>query len=102
MPETFTAIYENGVLRPTTLLDLPEHAEVQVTIKTSTLDNQRITRSHVEQALAASGLLASYPPLANDVQPLSEEERIALAQRLSATSNRPLSEVLIEEHDDRI
>lgn len=36
MTETITVIYEHGVLRPTTPLDLPEHTEVQVTVVATT------------------------------------------------------------------
>ena len=32
MKQTTTAIYENGLLRPVTPLDLPEHSEVEITI----------------------------------------------------------------------
>ena len=35
MDQTTTAIYENGLLRPAVALDLPEHAEVEITIHTS-------------------------------------------------------------------
>jgi predicted DNA-binding antitoxin AbrB/MazE fold protein len=30
MTKTITAIYENGVLKPTEKLDLPEHAQVEI------------------------------------------------------------------------
>lgn len=103
MTETITAIYEHCVLRPTTPLDLPEHAKVQVTVvATTSADVQKITRMRVEQALAAAGLLAPKTSPPTDIQPLSEEERIALARRMGATGGTPLSEILIEEREDRI
>ena len=33
MDQTITAIYENGVLRPLTPLALPEHTEVEISIR---------------------------------------------------------------------
>ena len=33
MDQTITAIYENGVLRPLTPLALPEHTEVEISLK---------------------------------------------------------------------
>jgi predicted DNA-binding antitoxin AbrB/MazE fold protein len=33
---TLEAIYENGILKPTQPLPLPEHTKVQITLKTAT------------------------------------------------------------------
>lgn len=41
MSEPIDAIYENGVLRPLQPLSLPEHAQVKVTVETSTEANRR-------------------------------------------------------------
>jgi predicted DNA-binding antitoxin AbrB/MazE fold protein len=96
MNETITAIYENGVLRPITPLDLPEHTEVQVSIKTPAATGTEAHRRHVIDVLAAAGLVlpALAPP---PTPPLSEEERNDLARRIPA--GRPLSEIIIEERE---
>ncbi|MDZ4779807.1 MAG: antitoxin family protein [Planctomycetia bacterium] len=36
MSQTFSAIYEDGVLRPLTPVEIPDHAIVQVTVATPT------------------------------------------------------------------
>jgi predicted DNA-binding antitoxin AbrB/MazE fold protein len=75
MNQTITAVFENGVLRPLTSLDLPEHTEVQVTIiilppsAAAELERQR-----VRAALIAAGVTL---PLQESPRtpPLSDEER---------------------------
>lgn len=53
MTQTITATFENGVLKPTQPLDLPEHAEVRITIERSKEDLQKEWESTKEERLAA-------------------------------------------------
>ena len=55
METTLTAVYENGVLRPLTPLALPEHAEVEISIRTRTTDaaNAETHRRRVREALSS-------------------------------------------------
>jgi predicted DNA-binding antitoxin AbrB/MazE fold protein len=97
MNETIAAIYENGVLRPLAPLALPEHTEVQISIKTlPPASGAEAHRRQVIVALVAAGLAApaSNAPTAT---PLSEDERNDLAHRLPV--GRPLSEIIIEERE---
>lgn len=97
MDETITAIYEQGVLRPLTPLELPEHARVEITIRAP--DQTADQRQKVEQALRAAGLLAASPPRIPQAPVLSEEARAALAQRIGAAGGMPFSEIIIEERE---
>lgn len=99
MDETITAIYEQGVLRPLTPLELPEHARVEITIRRP--DQTAEQRRKVEQALRAAGLLTASPSQTPQAPVLSEEARAALAQRIGATGGTPLSQIIIEERDGR-
>jgi predicted DNA-binding antitoxin AbrB/MazE fold protein len=99
MDQTVTAIYENGVLRPLDPLDLPERARVHISIKS--LQEHAVTEAHrrqVREALVAAGLVLP-ESAAPEGQPLSEQERDELACRIPA--GRPLSEIIIEEREQR-
>ncbi|MCG8349952.1 MAG: antitoxin family protein [Chloroflexales bacterium] len=99
MNQTITAVFENGVLRPLTSLDLPEHTAVQVTITIPPPSAvAEVERQRVRTALIAAGLTL---PLQESPQtpPLSDEERNMLARRIPA--GRPLSELIIEEREGR-
>jgi predicted DNA-binding antitoxin AbrB/MazE fold protein len=50
---TITAIYEDGVLKPAEPLDLPDHAQVQITIEPLQSDVQREWDATKEKRLAA-------------------------------------------------
>ena len=86
MKQTITAIYENGVLRPLTPLELDEHAKVRISVEPvpSNVDAVETQRRRVEDVLIAAGLVrprvAPDPPL----RPLSEQERAELADRIGA------------------
>ena len=100
METTLTAVYENGVLRPLTPLALPEHAEVEISIRTRTPDaaNAEAHRRRVREALAAAGLMLSRDAAPGTAEGLlSEDERHALAQQ--DPTGRPLSEIIREERE---
>jgi predicted DNA-binding antitoxin AbrB/MazE fold protein len=48
MSQEFHAIYEHGILRPLTPLDLPEAAEVAITVRLAT-PNARVSAEELEQ-----------------------------------------------------
>lgn len=53
MTQTITATFENGVLKPTQPLDLPECAQVRLTVELVKSDVQREWEEHREERLAA-------------------------------------------------
>jgi predicted DNA-binding antitoxin AbrB/MazE fold protein len=100
MNQTITAIYENGVLRPLTPLELPDHTEVRLQIETTPERSGAEThRRAVDDALIAAGLLVARAVDRTAFRPLSDNERDALSRRVLA--GRPLSEIILEERDGR-
>jgi len=100
MDQTIIAIYENGVLRPLTPLALPEHTEVEISLKP--LPSTAAAKTHrrrVRQVLSAAGLVLPEPDTPPRIQPLSAAERHELARRIP--TGRPLSEIIIEEREGR-
>ncbi len=92
MDQTTTAIYENGLLRPAVVLDLPEHSEVEITIHThgDSLDEK------VGRALETAGLST---PRQIRKSPISDERRAELARIYS--SDTPLGDYIREDRDAR-
>ncbi len=100
MAEIVRAVYEHGILRPLTPLDLPEHSQVELEVRTipGTLE-PHVLREQVRSALDAAGILA--PATASERPPLSETERAALADRLAVPDAKPLSRIIMEDRDER-
>ena len=100
MPETVTAVYEHGVLRPLTPLHLPEHSQVEIEVRLihGTLD-AHARRDQVRTALDAAGILAPGTPSA--LAPLPEAERAALAEQLVVPGATPLSQMIMEDREER-
>jgi len=96
MGEIVTAVYEQGVLRPLTLLHLPEHAQVQVQIVARISASEE--RLCVRQALLEAGVIGSRPST-EPIQPVSEEELELAASELAAAGS--LSELIIVERAER-
>jgi predicted DNA-binding antitoxin AbrB/MazE fold protein len=97
MTETVKAVYENGVLRPLRPLKLRERQTVRLQIV------QEVTDSEDEVALRMlieAGALTP-PPGRSDVEPISEQERRELADRLGRAPGKPLSEIIIEDRGER-
>jgi predicted DNA-binding antitoxin AbrB/MazE fold protein len=53
MTQTITATFEDGVLKPTQPLDLPEHTQVQITIEPSKSNLQKEWEATKAERLAA-------------------------------------------------
>ena len=95
MTQVITALYENGMLRPLTPLNLHERQRVQVQI---------LPESRVEdegeaavRILVAAGLMRQPDKTPPPPAPLSDEERRALAEKLGRVPGKPLSEIVIED-----
>jgi predicted DNA-binding antitoxin AbrB/MazE fold protein len=98
MTETVKAVYENGVLRPLRPLKLRERQTVRLQIVP-----EELTDSEDEAAirtLIEAGALTP-PPGRSDVEPISEQERRELADRLGRAPGKPLSEIIIEDRGER-
>lgn len=92
MDQTTTAVYENGLLRPAVTLDLPERAEVEITIRS----NGESLNDKVGRALEAAGLST---PRKMKKSPISDERRAELAEIFS--SETPLGDYIREDRDAR-
>lgn len=117
-----TAIYENGVLRPLTPLELPEHTQVQLSVlPLPTPDDAQEHRRRVQEVLVAAGLRrpTTYMSTTDAEESTSDGERqtpprlpgtpvsdIVIAQRRGElarrfSADRPLSELITEEREGR-
>jgi len=92
MSETITAVYSNGVLRPQNPLPLKDGQTVRIQV----LTDETSSTEEILQSLVAAGKI-TLPPRLGDVEPVSEEARRELAQRLAQSPGKPLSEIIIEE-----
>lgn len=89
MNQTTTAIYENGLLRPIVPLDLPEHSEVEITVRI----NDGSLRSKVRQALNLQG----QPNKIADS--ISHKRRAELGKIF--TAEKPLGDYINEDRESR-
>lgn len=98
MSQMITAIYENGVLRPLTPLELPDHTEVLIRLETVLERPEAEThRREVDRVLTAAGLML--PRVTDHPSLLTDAARAALSRRIPA--GRPLSEIIVEERAER-
>jgi len=98
MTETVKAVYENGVLRPLRPLKLRERQTVYLQIVSEEpIDSEDETAI---RALVEAGILTP-PPGRSNVEPISEQERRELADRLGRAPGKPLSEIIIEDRGER-
>ena len=93
-----TAIYEDGVLRPSAPLAIAEHTSVRVSVQVPTPKDATEHSRQVDEALVRAGLLnqpgVDAAPLP---APLAPERREELERLFSA--GRPLSELIVEERE---
>jgi len=107
MGEMITAVYERGALRPLTPLKLQEHQRVRIQVVTedastedaSEEDDER-EREEVINILVAAGLVRPKPQGPIPPEPLSWEERQALAKRLGNVPGKTASEMVIEDRGE--
>lgn len=99
MSEVVTAIYENGILKPTRPLALKEHQTVRLRIEEDPVETEH---EMVIRLLRDAGYIRQ--SIHNELQPpdpVSEEERRQLAKALGKASGKSLSEIIIEDRDQR-
>ena len=101
MAQRITAIYEAGVLRPLSPLELPEHSQVEIYIhQVSSATDRPAHRDQVDQALVKAGLsLPSIDTTAPAATQLSPERREELARLFSVAG--PVSELINESREGR-
>ncbi|MCI0490277.1 MAG: antitoxin family protein [Blastocatellia bacterium] len=103
MDQKVTAIYENGVLRPTTPLALPERSHIEITLHHVLPSTNQSARSElIRKALIAAGLSLPNSARESGATPspiLSPEQREELARRFSAA--KPLSKLISEDREGR-
>ena len=100
MTETITAIYEKGVLRPLQPLNLREQQRVRIQVLSDeATEDERTTTIRI---LVEAGLVrprerpSTIPP-----DPVSPQERQALADRLGQVPGKTASEMAIEDRGKR-
>src|SRR5215208_5283070 len=101
MAQRITTIYEDGVLRPLSPLELPEHSQVEINIhQVSSATDRPPHRDQVNQALVKAGLSPpSIDITARDATQISPERREELAQLFSVGG--PISELISEDREGR-
>jgi predicted DNA-binding antitoxin AbrB/MazE fold protein len=103
MAEIVTAVYENGLLRPLEPLDLRERQRVRIQVLPENGERQEKPEDPIETLigkLIAEGRMRPRPEGPIPPDPLSEEERQALADRLGRTSGKLASEMVIEDRGE--
>ncbi|HAO20733.1 MAG TPA: hypothetical protein DCQ37_09870 [Desulfobacteraceae bacterium] len=97
MLENITAVYKKGCLRPLQPLNLQENEIVHLTVMPEIITNEReeIIRIMVGADLMRPiRITKEFMP-----NPVSEKERIGIAEKLGNAPGKPLSEIIIEERD---
>ena len=96
MTETVTATCENGMLRPTRPLNLRERQTVRIQVLPEEAVQGESEAEAAIRLLVEAGKLTP-PPGHSDVEPMSKEERRALADRMGRAPGKPPSEIIIED-----
>jgi predicted DNA-binding antitoxin AbrB/MazE fold protein len=104
MSKIVTVVYEKGVLRPLRPLKLRESQRVRIQLLPDEPVSGRLSDDvkDVVNGLIAAGLM--HAPAERDVippDPLSTEERKALAARLGRAPGKLISEMVIEDRGER-
>lgn len=103
MSEIVTAVYENGLLRPLEPLDLRERQRVRIQVLPENGAGPKESEDPIEaliQKLITEGRMRPRPDGPVPPDPLSEEERRSLADRLGRTLGKPASEMVIEDRGE--
>jgi len=97
MPETITAIYENGVFRPLSPLSLNDGETVEITIVAEV--SQEELKGDREKAikLMDSRKLMGLPTKQFKLDAAAEQKRRELFEKLKGRVGKPLSEIVIED-----
>ena len=92
MPETITAVYENGVFRPLSPLSLNDGETVQITIVAEVSQRQK---SMIK--LMTEGRLVPLTTKQFKLDAAAEQKRRELFEKLKGRVGKPLSEIVIED-----
>lgn len=93
MSQIISAVYENGLLRPLTPLDLTDQQTVQIQI----MSHASPAQLYIQQLVDAG--LVTEPAPSSDEEVLGDEERQQLADRLGNAIGNPLSEIIVKERN---
>ena len=102
MSEIVTAIYEDGILRPTHPLNLRERQTVRIQVLSGEPVEPTEAEKELEQIIQglAQGDKLTLPPGRSDVEPMSDQQRRELADQIGRAVGKPLSEIIIEERGE--
>ena len=97
MPETITAIYENGVFRPLSPLSLNDGETVQITIVAEV--SQEELKGDREKSIKLMDVrkLMGLPTKQFKLDAAAEQKRRELFEKLKGRVGKPLSEIVIED-----
>ncbi|MEG3919015.1 antitoxin family protein [Microcoleus sp. T3_A4] len=97
MPETITAIYENGVFRPLSPLSLNDGETVEITIVAEVSPEE--LKGDREKAIKLMDLrkLMGLPTKQFKLDAAAEQKRRDLFEKLKGRVGKPLSEIVIED-----
>jgi predicted DNA-binding antitoxin AbrB/MazE fold protein len=101
--EIVTAVYEKGVLRLLQPLNLRERQKVRIQVLPEALDVSEESGDNADaliQRLVAKGLMRPRPHGPIPPDPVSAEERKALADRLGRAPGKSASEMIIEDRGE--
>jgi predicted DNA-binding antitoxin AbrB/MazE fold protein len=99
MVEIVTAIYENGTLRPTQPLNLREQQTVRIQVLPDEPTDAESELDRIIQSLIWEGKVTP-PSGQSDVEPMSDQERRALAEEMGYALGKPLSQIILEERGE--
>ena len=103
MMEIVTAVYEKGILRPLQPLNLRERQRVRIRVVPEDSDVSEEPGDNTDvliQRLVAKGLMRPRPRGPIPPDPVSAEERKALADRLGRAPGKSASEMVIEDRGE--
>lgn len=96
MSQIISVIYENGILRPSEPLKLRERQLIKIRLLP---DEAADETEQAVRTLVEAGLVT--PPKGySDAEPVPEAERLRLSDVLGRASDKPLSEIIIEERGE--
>jgi predicted DNA-binding antitoxin AbrB/MazE fold protein len=101
--EIVTAVYENGLLRPLQPLNLRDQQRVRIQVLPEQVGGKGGSGEPIDaliQRLVAEGRILPRPSGPIPPDPLSEDERHALADRLGRAPGKTASEMVIEDRGE--
>lgn len=97
MPETITAVYENGVFRPLSAVSFQDGETVRIKIVTEVSPEE--LKDDREKAIKLMDVrkLMGLPTKQFKLDPAAEQKRRELFEKLKGRVGKPLSEIVIED-----